>query len=67
MQLDVAYDTRWIGKTLSIFNMQGQIIMQVMIRSTSQQIDIRRLQAGSYILIGKKEDGEMIRIRFVKL
>jgi hypothetical protein len=67
MQLDVAYDTRWIGKTLSIFNMQGQIIMQVMIRSTSQQIDIRRLQAGSYILIGKKDDGEMVRMRFVKL
>ena len=39
--LDVAYDIRWIGKTLSVFNANGQLVMQTTITSKIQKIDVR--------------------------
>lgn len=65
--LDMAYDSRWIGKTIQITNLQGQIVMQVMITSKIQRIDINKLQAGIYFLAAKKDDGESMKMRFVKL
>jgi hypothetical protein len=64
--LDLAYDSRWIGKMIQIVNLQGQIVLQVQITSKIQQIDINKLQAGIYILAAKKEDGESMKMRFVK-
>lgn len=66
LNIDVAYDTRWIGKTLSVLNMQGQIVMQIAITSKLQQIDISRLSSGMYFLSAKREDGESIREKFLK-
>lgn len=67
MTLDLAYDVRWLGKTLTIVNMQGIEVMKVLIESKIQPINCSQLQAGIYILIGKKEDGERVQQKFVKL
>jgi hypothetical protein len=65
--LDVAYDTRWIGKTVSVTNTQGQIIMTVLINSKSVKIDVSSLRPGLYFISGKKDDGSVIKQKFIKL
>jgi hypothetical protein len=67
MTLDVAYDIRWIGTTLSVTNLQGQLVMQLTINSKAQRIDISQLRSGMYILSGKKDDGSVIKQKFMKL
>jgi hypothetical protein len=65
--LDLSYDTRWVGKMIQIMNLQGQIVMQLQISGKIQPIDINKLQAGIYFLAAKKDDGESMKMRFVKL
>jgi hypothetical protein len=65
--LDLSYDPRWIGKVIQVMNLQGQTVMQVQITSKTQQVGINKLQAGVYFLAAKKDDGESIKLRFVKL
>ena len=67
MVLDLAYDVRWIGKTITINNQQGQIVMQLTVTSKTQRIDISRLNSGMYFLFLKKEDGSVIKQKFIKL
>jgi hypothetical protein len=67
LTVDVMYDARWMGKTIFITNIQGQSIMSVTITSKKQVIDISRLTPGIYFLAAKKDDGESIKQRFVKL
>jgi hypothetical protein len=67
MTLDLAYDVRWIGKILYIFNLQGQIVLQVQVSSKNQKINISKLQPGMYILQSKKDDGESLKLKFIKL
>ena len=67
LNLDLAYDIRWIGQIIFVTNLQGQTIMNVTITSKNQKIDISRLQAGMYFLAAKKPDGESMRLKFVKL
>ena len=67
LNLDLAYDTRWIGKNIFVTNLQGQHLMNVTITSKNQRIDISRLQPGIYFIAAKKDDGESIKLRFVKL
>lgn len=65
--LDFSYDIRWIGKTIFVTNLQGQNVMNVTIASKNQRIDISRLQSGLYFLAAKKDDGESIQQKFIKL
>ncbi len=65
--LDLSYDIRWLGKNLTIMNLQGQVMMQVMVTSKIQIIDVARLPAGMYVIVGKKEDGESLKQKFIKL
>jgi hypothetical protein len=65
--LDLAYDARWIGKMIRIVNLQGQTVLQVQITGKILQIDLNKLQAGIYFLAAKREDGESMKMRFVKL
>jgi hypothetical protein len=65
--LDIAYDARWIGKTISIVNASGQLVMQVPISSKIQNINISHLKSGVYFLSVKKEDGSFIKQKFVKI
>jgi hypothetical protein len=64
--LDLSYDPRWLGKTVSILNMQGEQVMRVNITSRTQVINMARLAAGMYILSAKKEDGDFILLKFIK-
>ena len=64
--LDLSYDSRWIGKTLNIINLQGQSMKQVIIQAKVQTISIANLQPGIYLLTAKKEDGQFLRHKFVK-
>jgi hypothetical protein len=66
LTLDLAYDSRWVGKMIRIVNLQGQTVLQLQITTKIQQIDINKLQAGIYFLAAKREDGESIKMRFVK-
>lgn len=66
MTLDLAYDIRWIGKTLYITSLQGQVLMQVTISSKAQKINVSQLRPGMYILSGKK-DGSEIKQKFIKV
>ena len=65
--LDIVYDTRWIGKMISIINLQGQVFDQILIKSGIQKINISRLQPGVYFLTARRWDGEMIKEKFIKL
>ena len=65
--LDLAYDTRWIGKTINVINMQGQIIMTVFINSKRVKLDVSSLRPGLYFLSGKKDDGSVLKQKFIKL
>jgi hypothetical protein len=67
LTIDLVYDARWMGKTISITNLQGQTVMNLQITSKKQVIDISKLKAGIYFLAAKKDDGESIKERFIKL
>ncbi|MEO6613167.1 MAG: T9SS type A sorting domain-containing protein, partial [Chitinophagaceae bacterium] len=67
LQLDLSYDPRWMGKTIFISNIQGQSIMNVTITSKIQHIDISKFKPGMYFLAAKKDDGESIKQKFIKL
>ena len=65
--IDLTYDARWIGKTIFVTNLQGQNIMNVAITSKNMKIDISKLQTGIYFIAAKKDDGESMKMRFIKL
>lgn len=65
--IDISYDPRWLGKQLAVTNTNGQQVMHVPITSKIQTIDISRLRPGIYFLSSKKEDGELIRFKIVKI
>jgi hypothetical protein len=67
LTVDLSYDIRWIGKTMTLMNMQGQVIMQVPITAKVQTINTSNLKPGMYLLVSKKDDGETIKQKFVKL
>ncbi|MES1197832.1 MAG: M43 family zinc metalloprotease [Chitinophagaceae bacterium] len=67
MTLDLAYDIRWMGKLLTITNLQGQTVMQVSITSKYQKLDISKLKSGMYFLTSRKGDGDFIKHKFIKL
>lgn len=67
VNIDLAYDVRWMGKTIFVTNLQGQNVMNVMITSKNMKIDISRLQSGVYFIAAKKDDGESMKMRFMKL
>lgn len=67
IMLDVAYDIRWIGKTVNISNAQGIVVMQVTINNKLQKIELNKLSPGIYFISAKKEDGATIKQKFIKM
>jgi Pregnancy-associated plasma protein-A/Secretion system C-terminal sorting domain len=65
--LDVAYDVRWVGKIISVTNVNGQQVMQLSITSRIQKIDISKIRPGLYFISAKKEDGSYIKQKFIKM
>jgi hypothetical protein len=64
--LDIAYDTRWIGKIISVLNVNGQQVMQAQITSRLQKIDVSKLKPGLYFISANK-DGSYIKQKFIKM
>jgi hypothetical protein len=67
MTLDLSYDSRWVGKTIYLRSFSGQTVSTVIITSKIQQLDISKLAPGVYFLAAKKDDGESMMLKFVKL
>ena len=67
LTLDIVYDERWVGKMISILNLQGQVVDQVQIRSGIQKINISKLPPGIYFLSAKRGDKQAIKEKFIKL
>lgn len=65
--IDFSFDVRWIGKTLTITNAQGQVIARPLVNAKKQLINTSQLKAGYYFINGKKEDGAAIQLKFIKL
>lgn len=65
--LDLGNDQLWIGKTMSVSNAQGLTVMQYTIKAKTQKIDISRLRPGMYFMVGKREDGAVVKKKFIKL
>lgn len=66
LNLDLSYDPRWVGKTIRVINLLGQSIKNVIVTSKIIRIDISDLGAGVYFLAAKKDDGESMKLKFIK-
>ena len=66
INLNVEYDERWIGREMQIIDMNGRVMMRIIINSKIQEIDISRLHTGVYFIRATKDD-ESIHTKFVKL
>lgn len=64
--LNFQYNDRWIGKTISIVNMNGVVISKVRVSSLSQKLSLSTLKAGMYFIQGENED-QKLREKFIKL
>ena len=65
--LDLSYDIRWIGKVVSITDVQGKTMMKMPINTKVVKINISRLKPGMYFLYAKKEDGVTIKQKLIKM
>ena len=64
--VNVDYNETWIGKTISIVNLNGTIVSRIQISSASQKINLSALKPGMYFIQGENE-GQRIREKFVKM
>lgn len=67
LNLDLAYDIRWVGSTVRITNVMGQPVLTAQINSKMFKMNISSLRPGVYFLTSQKEDGEKMMFRFIKL
>ncbi len=64
--IDMGANENWLGKTISIYNTKGAIVLRSVINSKQHTIDITKLLSGLYFVAGKHENGEVIKIKFIK-
>jgi hypothetical protein len=67
LTLDLTYDVRWVGKTITITSSQGIPQMMAVISSKVIKLDISKLKTGVYFLTARKDDGEQIKQKLIKL
>lgn len=65
--IDLSYDVRWIGKTVTISSVQGVPLMLVKLSSKIMKINVSNLKPGVYFITGKKEDGTTIKQKLIKM
>lgn len=64
--LNFGEDASWIGKTISIVNINGVVLSRVQVNAKTQKINLTQLKAGMYFIQG--ENGEQkIREKFIRL
>ena len=61
-ELNVSLGAEWVGKTVSIINMNGTIVQSVQVKSAAQKLNISTLKAGMYFI-----KGEGLSEKFIKL
>ncbi len=67
LTIDISYEIRWIGKTIQMVIVQGQPVLQTIITSKIQKINISHLVPGVYFISAKKEDGQFIKQKIIKM
>lgn len=67
MIFNLEYDTRWIGKTINVTNLSGQNVKHIRITANVFEVNLSQLPGGVYFLTAKKEDGDFIRHKFIKI
>jgi len=60
------YDDRWLGREMQILDISGKIVINKIINSRIQNIDVSRLSPGVYFIRAEKEE-EKYHAKFVKL
>ena len=60
------YDDRWMGREMQILDISGKIVLNKIINSKIQKIDVSRLSPGIYFIRAEKEE-EKFHAKFVKL
>jgi hypothetical protein len=64
--LNFEYNADWMGKTVSIVNIEGVIVMRIQINSKVQKINLSQLRSGMYFI--QAENGsQKLREKFIKL
>ena len=66
MILDFNYNESWVGKTISIVNINGVVVMKVQITSKIERLNVSQLKAGMYFIQGENGD-QKIRQKLVRL
>lgn len=66
MILDFEYNASWIGKTISIVNINGVVVSKIQVSSKSQKLNLSQLHPGMYFIQGENDD-QKIREKFIKL
>jgi hypothetical protein len=56
----------WIGKTVSIVNINGAVVSKIQVSAKTQTINLSQLKAGMYF-IQAENGGEKLRGKFIKL
>lgn len=64
--LDFEYDADWIGKTVSIININGVVVSKIQINSKTQKINLSQLKAGMYFIKGDNGSKKIVE-KFIKL
>jgi hypothetical protein len=67
MIFNLEYDSRWMGKTINVTNLNGQIVKIITITANVFEVDLSLLKSGVYFLTARKDDGEFIRHKFIKI
>ncbi|MET0462447.1 MAG: M43 family zinc metalloprotease [Chitinophagaceae bacterium] len=65
--MNIGSDQQWIGKVINVANSQGLVVLQQTVKASVQKIDISKLPPGMYFILGKREDGAVIKQKFLRL
>lgn len=66
LTINMEYDSRWIGKEVTIININGQVQLKKPITSRTFKLDVSHLTPGIYFLTAEKA-GEKLLQKIVKL
>jgi len=66
MILDFGSTQSWIGKTISIVNINGATVLKVQITSKTQTLNLYQLKTGMYFIQGEN-DSQKLRQKFIRL
>jgi len=66
MILDFNYNESWIGKTISIVNINGMIVSKLLISSRTQTLNLSQLKPGMYFIQGENGN-QKLREKLIRL